>query len=134
MTEINATSIKDLHSKLKAKLDEFASENGLNVSGFNIKYTSEEFFISKLIFALKTTTNAGEKTVDPRFNIDLRRNVWKHGLTVEMIGKTVVLPSRQGLTKCEFLGMRASKTVFKSTIDGKIYLYNAEVAARHLKG
>lgn len=135
-TQINAGNIKQLRAALQAKLDEFARENGLVVGGFNIKYLDDSFSIPKLNFAVKTagnTTPEGEKAVDPRFKIDLQRSGWKHGLTVDMIGKIVVLPSRAGLTKCEFLGMRASKAVFKSHADGKVYLYNAEVAAKYLK-
>jgi hypothetical protein len=121
--------IAALHAKLDAALKEFAAENNLVAGSSQIKYGESDFKVA-VSFSDKI---ANPDEVDPRFLIDLRRNGWQHGLTAEMVGKEVKMPGRHGLVSFKFIGMRASKCIFKSSVDGKNYLFHTAAAAIYLK-
>ena len=131
ITQINRDTLPALRLALQAKLNEFAAEHGLNASSFGIKFTDTSFEITKATFGL---SNPGEVQIDPRHKIDLMRRGAAHGLTVEMIGREVIVPTRKGLTKFKFLGMKNSKVIMEALSGddkGKSFLFNAEFAAAH---
>ena len=121
--------IAALHAKLDVVMKQFALDNNLVAGGSRFKYGETDFKV-EISFSDKS---ANPNEVDPRFIRDLERNGYFLGLTKDMIGKEIIMPSSKGLVKYVFQGMRASKAVLKSTADGKNYLFNAESAAHYLK-
>ena len=133
ITNIDRSNINSLRVKLQAKLEEFACENGMSVGSFNISFMPDSFTCKNIMFGLQ---NAGEPQVDPKFKQDLIRRGYSVGLTLEMLGKTVIMPARGGMSKFEFLGMKNSKAIFMAVEGenkGKRLLFDALSAAHYLK-
>ena len=119
--------IQALHKKLDAVLAQFAKDNDLVAGASAFRYSATDF---------KVTVNFSDKSanpdaVDPKFLMDLRRRGYQHGLTEEMVGKEVILPTSKGLTKVVFVGMSNSKAAVK--FNGEIRLYPAEGLARYMR-
>lgn len=123
---MDATRANELHKKLEATLKQFAADNGLSMSHIKGNFSSIDLKVS-LVFG--DTEAIGSDDANPEYVRNLKRNGFMYGLTLDMVGKAVNIGSKRGV---KFQGLRGKKAGFKDS-DGKIWLYDAELAAQILK-
>lgn len=126
---INEVRAAALNKELSALLNEFAAKHGLRRGALNMKYSSATF---KITAEFGDTDETGD--YNPAFMRDLQRHGWQYNLETSHLMKEVTLPSMRGMLKLKFVGMKGRTKVVMEGADGKLFLYDATLAARAIVG
>ena len=112
-----------IQAEINAALADIAKRNGLTVSPTRGNYDSVGLKLSFVI-------GQGEEGTNPEYARNLERNGFFYGLDKSFLGKTIDIGSRKRLS---FQGLKGKKAALKAEVDGKIWLYDAELVAGILK-
>jgi hypothetical protein len=123
---MDSVRANEIHKKLQATLKQFAAENGLSMSSIKGNFSSIDLKVSVVFGDVEAI---GTDEANPEYVRNLKRNGWMYGLELDMVGKAVDIGSKRGV---KFQGLKGKKAGFKDN-DGKIWLYDATLAAQLLK-
>jgi hypothetical protein len=118
---INQAKAIQIQSEIRAALEAIAKKHNLNMGSTKVNYAPDSLKVSCAF-----TDQAEVGDINPEYLRGLKLKGWEYGLTVDMLGKKVMLNNKD----YTFSGMRGKYAILKN--DDKFYKFEATAVAHRI--